>query len=75
MLKLKNYYSFLLSKIYIECHSLCGIVRVLCRDDSINQHRPLNAFLQSECTKLDSLLNECLTAAKVAKSKVGFGTY
>ncbi|KAL7080369.1 hypothetical protein ACQ4LE_000277 [Meloidogyne hapla] len=54
--------------VYIEGHSLVGIGRVICRDDVVLKHRPLNAFIEHECVKLDSLLNECLSNAKVAKS-------
>ncbi|KAF7639115.1 Serine_rich domain-containing protein [Meloidogyne graminicola] len=54
--------------VYIEGHSLVGIGRVICRDDAVLKHRPLIAFLEHECSKLDSLLNECLADAKVAKS-------
>uniref|UniRef100_A0A915NL93 Serine rich protein interaction domain-containing protein n=1 Tax=Meloidogyne floridensis TaxID=298350 RepID=A0A915NL93_9BILA len=54
--------------VYIEGHSLVGIGRVICRDDVVLKHRPLNAFIEHECAKLDLLLNECLSNAKVAKS-------
>uniref|UniRef100_A0A914L1Y7 Serine rich protein interaction domain-containing protein n=1 Tax=Meloidogyne incognita TaxID=6306 RepID=A0A914L1Y7_MELIC len=54
--------------VYIEGHSLVGIGRVICRDDVVLKHRPLNAFIEHECSKLDLLLNECLSNAKVAKS-------
>uniref|UniRef100_A0A915MNF2 Uncharacterized protein n=1 Tax=Meloidogyne javanica TaxID=6303 RepID=A0A915MNF2_MELJA len=54
--------------LYIEGHSLVGIGRVICRDDVVLKHRPLNAFIEHECAKLDLLLNECLSNAKVAKS-------
>jgi len=47
---------------------LVGIGRVICRDDVVLKHRPLNAFIEHECSKLDLLLNECLSNAKVAKS-------
>uniref|UniRef100_A0A183CHE9 Breast cancer anti-estrogen resistance protein 1 n=1 Tax=Globodera pallida TaxID=36090 RepID=A0A183CHE9_GLOPA len=55
--------------IFIEGHSLVGIVRVIVRDDAIIQHRPLSAFLEHESARIDSLLNECLATAKVAKAK------
>lgn len=58
-------------QIFIEGHSLVGIMRVLIRDDAIAQHRALNAFLEHESARMDSLLNECLATAKIAKAKVG----
>lgn len=62
----------MLFQICIKAQTLVCIARMVARDDALgaSPKQQLRKFLDSEATKLEELLNECIANAKIAKEMV-----